>query len=330
MSQKPFRWGILGTGLIAQIFTDDVRRLPDHKVVAVGSRSQARADAVGDQFGVPGRHPSYLALVNDPDVDGIYIATHHPMHMRNTLLALNAGKAVLCEKPFSMSVAETEKMIYTARSKNLLLMEAMWTHYLPHMARVREILKSGTLGEIISIQADHGQWFEKDPEFRLYKPELGGGALFDLGIYPVSFASMVLGKPKRITAVSDKAFTGVDGQTSILLQYASGAHAVLTTTNLAATPTRAVIVGTEARLEIDRTFYAATSFTVISRTGEIIERREKNYEGYGLREEAIEFARCFREGLKESPMLPLDETLSIMRTIEDIKNQIGLTFPPFG
>ena len=329
MSQKPFRWGILSTGLIAQIFADDVQRLPDHKVVAVGSRNQTKADAFGNQFGVPGRHPCYQALVNDPDVDGIYVATHHPMHMRDTLLALNAGKAVLCEKPFAMSVAETEKMISTARSKNLLLMEAMWTRYLPHMVRVREILGSGTLGELISIQADHGQWFMRDPESRLYKPELGGGALFDLGIYPVSFASMVLGKPKRITAVSDKCFTGVDGQTSILLQYASGAHAVLTTTNLAATPTRAVIVGTEARLEIDRTFYAATSFTVISRTGEIIERGEKNYEGYGLREEAIEFARCFREGLKESPILPLDETLSIMRTIEDIKHQIGLTFPPF-
>jgi predicted dehydrogenase len=329
MKVEQFRWGILGTGLIAEQFTKDVQRLPDHKVNAVGSRTQGKADAFGDKLGIPNRHSSYQSLVNDQNVDGIYVATHHPMHRRDTVLALNAGKPVLCEKPFAMSVADTEEMILVARSNNLLLMEAMWTRYLPHMIRIREIIASGMLGEIISVWADHGQWFEPDPESRFFKAGLGGGALFDLGIYTVSFASMVLGTPTKVTAISNEAFTGVDGQTSILLQYASKAHAILTTTNLAATPNRAVIAGTKARLEIDRIFYNPTSFTLISKSGEVLERIEQDYNGHGLREEAIEFVRCFREDLKESPMLPLDETLSIMKTMQEIKNQIGLTFPTF-
>ena len=329
MSEHPFRWGILSTGGIAQQFTRDVQRLADHKVVAVGSRTQAKADEFGDMFHVPNRHATYESLVNDPSVDGIYVATHHPMHKRDTILALNAGKPVLCEKPFAMSASETAEMISVARSKNLLLMEAMWARFLPHMVQVREVIKSGVLGEIISVRADHGQWFPANPEFRLYKPELGGGALFDLGIYPVSFSSMVLGTPSRITARSTKAFTGVDGQTSILMEFASGAQALLNTTNLAATPNRALIVGTEARIEIDRTFYAPSTFRVINNKDQIIGGSDKKYVGHGLREQAIEFARCVRAGLKESPILPLDEIQSIMETMTEIAKQIGLTYPKF-
>jgi predicted dehydrogenase len=228
-----------------------------------------------------------------------------------------------------MSYEETKAMVDKAREKNLLLMEAMWARYLPHMVRIREIINSGVLGEIISVRADHGQWFKLDPEFRLFKPELGGGALFDLGIYVVSFASMVLGTPERVTARSTKAFTGVDGQTSIILEYKSGAQAILTATNLAATPNRALIVGREARIEIDRTFYAPTTFRVINNKDEIIDGWDKKYVGHGLREEAAEFARCLRSGEKESPMMPLAETLSIMKTLDEVKSQIGLTFPEF-
>ena len=328
MRVENFRWGILGTGLIAEQFSRDVQKLSDHKIQAVGSRAQLTADAFGDKLGIPVRHSSYQSLVNDPNVDGIYVATHHAMHRRDTILALNAGKPVLCEKPFAMSVVDTEAMIAVARSHNLLLMEAMWTRYLPHMIHVREIIESGILGEIVSVLAEHGQWFKPDPESRFFKAELGGGALFDLGSYPISFASMVLGTPTKITAVSDKAFSGVDGQTSILLQYASKAHAILTTTALAVTANRAVISGTEARIEIDKWMWP-TSLTVISKSGKVLENWKQDYEGHGLRQEAIEFARCFREGLKESPMLPLDETLAIMKTMQEIKNQVGITFPEF-
>lgn len=326
---KEMRWGILSTGLIADQFTRDVQRLSDHKVVAVGSRSLEKANEFADRFSIKNRHGSYLELFNDPEVDGIYVATHHPLHARDTIAALSAGKPVLCEKPFAMSYEETKAMVDKAREKNLLLMEAMWARYLPHMVRIREIINSGVLGEIISVRADHGQWFKLDPEFRLFKPELGGGALFDLGIYVVSFASMVLGTPERVTARSTKAFTGVDGQTSIILEYKSGAQAILTATNLAATPNRALIVGREARIEIDRTFYAPTTFRVINNKDEIIDGWDKKYVGHGLREEAAEFARCLRSGEKESPMMPLAETLSIMKTLDEVKSQIGLTFPEF-
>lgn len=326
---KEMRWGILSTGLIADQFTRDVQRLSDHKVVAVGSRSLEKANEFADRFSIKNRHGSYLELFNNPEVDGIYVATHHPLHARDTIAALSAGKPVLCEKPFAMSYEETKAMVDKAREKNLLLMEAMWARYLPHMVRIREIINSGVLGEIISVRADHGQWFKLDPEFRLFKPELGGGALFDLGIYVVSFASMVLGTPERVTARSTKAFTGVDGQTSIILEYKSGAQAILTATNLAATPNRALIVGREARIEIDRTFYAPTTFRVINNKDEIIDGWDKKYVGHGLREEAAEFARCLRSGEKESPMMPLAETLSIMKTLDEVKSQIGLTFPEF-
>ena len=326
---KEMRWGILSTGLIADQFTRDVQRLSDHKVVAVGSRSLEKANEFADRFSIKNRHGSYLELFNDPEVDGIYVATHHPLHARDTIAALSAGKPVLCEKPFAMSYEETKAMVDKAREKNLLLMEAMWARYLPHVVRIREIINSGVLGEIISVRADHGQWFKLDPEFRLFKPELGGGALFDLGIYVVSFASMVLGTPERVTARSTKAFTGVDGQTSIILEYKSGAQAILTATNLAATPNRALIVGREARIEIDRTFYAPTTFRVINNKDEIIDGWDKKYVGHGLREEAAEFARCLRSGEKESPMMPLAETLSIMKTLDEVKSQIGLTFPEF-
>jgi predicted dehydrogenase len=329
MSVTPFRWGILGAGGIAEQFTRDVLRLEDHRVVAVGSRTQVKADAFADKFAIPNRHDSYQKLVNDPEIDGVYVATHHPMHMRDTLMALNAGKPVLCEKPFAMSYDETKKMIDTAREKNLLLMEAMWARYLPHMIQIREVIKSGILGEIISVRADHGQWFKKDPNFRLFDPKLGGGALYDLGIYPVSFASMVLGTPSRVTARSTKAFTAVDGQTSVILEYASGAQALLNMTNLAATPNRAVIIGSDARLEINRTFYTPTTWRVINFKDEVVAGSDKRYVGHGLREEAVEFARCFRNGEKESPMLLHSEILSIMGTITEIADQIGLKFEKF-
>jgi predicted dehydrogenase len=325
---EPIRWGILATGLIARMFTKDLTLLPDAEVVAVGSRSQEAADAFGDEFGVPHRHASYDALVADPDVDVIYVATPHPGHHATTLAAIEAGKSVLVEKPFTMDAAEATELIEAARRHDVFLLEAMWTRFLPHMVRVREILAAGTLGDIVSVTAEHGQWFEKDAGFRLFAPELGGGALLDLGIYPLSFASMVLGTPQRITAVSDPAFTGVDAQTSMLLQYAAGQHAVLTTTLAAATENAAAINGTAARIEIAGTFYVPTSFRVVDKDGEVLETFESDDPGRGMQHQAAEVHRCLRAGLKESPVLPLAETLSIMQTMDEIRSQIGLTYPP--
>jgi predicted dehydrogenase len=317
---EPLRWGVMGTGGIADTFAADLELTDSGVVAAVGSRRMDSSDRFGDRFGVPNRHASYEDLVVDPDVDVVYIATPHPFHHAGALLALRAGKPALVEKAFTMNAAEARDLVATARSEGLFLMEAMWTRFLPHIAQIRGLLADGVLGEIVTVTAGHGQWFAKDPEFRLFAPELGGGALLDLGVYPVSFASMVLGTPERIVSVVTPAFTGVDGQTSMLFGYASGAQAVLTCTLSAKSPTRAAIVGTEARIEIDGDFYAPTSFTLISRSGDQT-RFDAPHEGRGLRHEADEVARCLREGLLESPLMPLDESISIIATMDAVLAQ---------
>lgn len=324
---KPLRWGLIGTGWIADRFASDLKRLPDHVIAAVGSRSLEKGRSFAETHHIPEAYGSYEALVADPQIDAVYVASPHPGHHPHTRLALEAGKPVLLEKPFTLDAVEAGDLVALARSKKLLLMEAMWTRFLPHTAAIRQALASGVLGEVVSVHADHGQWFPADPKHRIFAPELGGGALLDLGIYPVSFAWMVLGAPATVTAVSTPAFTGVDGQTSIILTYASGAHAVLTTTSLAKTPNRAVIVGTEARIEVDPWFYTPSSFSVIHRDGQVLQRFEKTYQGHGLREQAVEFARCLRVGLTETPLLPLDETVAIMGALDEIRRQIGLEYP---
>jgi predicted dehydrogenase len=317
---EPLRWGVIGTGGIAATFAADLELTDSGVVVAVGSRRMDSADRFGERFGVPNRHASYEELVVDPDVDVVYVATPHPSHYANAQLALRAGKPVLVEKAFTMNAEEARDLVAGARAEGLFLMEAMWTRFLPHIAQIRGLLENGVLGEIVTVTADHGQWFAEDPAFRMFAPELGGGALLDLGVYPVSFASMVLGEPERIVSVVSPAFTGVDGQTSMVFSYATGAQAVLTCTLSAKSPTRAAIVGTEARIEIDGDFYAPSPFTLISRGGEQT-RFEEPHEGRGLRHEADEVARCLRDGLLESPLMPLDETISIMATMDSVLAQ---------
>jgi predicted dehydrogenase len=317
---EPLGWGLIGTGGIAQTFAADLMFTDSGRAAAVGSRRMHSANRFADEFEIPNRHASYEALVADPEVDVVYVATPHPMHHANALLALRAGKPVLVEKAFTMNAAEAEELVAVARAEGLFLMEAMWTRFLPHIAEIRRLLAERALGDIVTVTADHGQWFAKDPDFRLFAPELGGGALLDLGVYPVSFASMVLGKPDRIMSLIDPAFTGVDGQTSMLFGYASGAQAVLTCTSSAKSPTRGAIVGTDARIELDGDFYAPTSFTLISRTGERT-YFDSQVEGKGLWHEAEAVARCLREGLLESPLMPLDESVSIMQTMDAVLAQ---------
>jgi predicted dehydrogenase len=322
----PIRWGIIGTGGIATALANDLRLMPDASLVAVGSRSQSTADEFGARFDVPHRHSTYDDLVNDPDVDAVYVGTPHPGHHNAALSAINAGKAVLVEKPFTMNAKEASALIDAARSRGVFLMEAMWARFLPHMVRVRELLTARALGDVRVVIADHNQWFARNPSHRLFDPALGGGALLDLGIYPVSFASMVFGTPTRVTAVSDRAFTGVDAATSAILQYDDGAHSVVTTSLEVAGPNRAVIVGTEARIEIDAVFYAPTTFSLIGRDGTVIERFDEPHEGRGMQFEVAEVMQGMRAGKLESDVLPLDETLAIMDTLDEIRRQIGLVY----
>jgi predicted dehydrogenase len=308
---RPIRWGVIGAGGIATAFCDDLQLLPDHEVVAVGARSAGTSDAFASRFGIARTHSSYAELAADPLVDAVYVATPHPMHHDAAMLAIEAGKAVLVEKPFTMDAAQARSLVEAARARGTFLMEAMWTRFLPHMVAVRDVLASGRLGDLVLVTAEHGQWFAEDPDFRLFAPVLGGGALLDLGIYPVSFASMVLGTPTRVTAVSDPAFTGVDAQTSVILRDDAGRHAAIS--------------GTAARLEIEPTFYRPTSFRIVDRDG-AVEHVEVPHVGNGLRHQAAEVGRCLREDLTESPVLSLDETVSIMETMDEIRRQIGLDY----
>ena len=316
-TSQPLRLGVLGTGGIASSFAADLALGDTCRITAVGSRRLETAERFADRFEIPRRHGDYPSLVADPEVDVVYVATPAPRHLEDARLALGAGKPVLVEKPFTMDAMQARELVVAARAADLFLMEAMWTRFLPHIVEIRRLLAEGVLGEIVSVYADHGQ-FIGDPGHRLFAPELGGGALLDLGVYPVSFASMVLGAPERVLSAVTAGLRGVDGQTSMLFVYASGAHALLTCTLSAKTPTRATIVGTDARIEIDGDFYTPTTFTLIPREGEPW-RFEVPHQGRGLRHQADEVARCLREGLRESPLMSLDESVAVMDTMDRVR-----------
>ena len=312
---RPVRWGIVGTGKIAKVFAEGVARISEGEVVAVGSRTADSARAFADAFGVARAYGSYEELCHDDTVDAVYVATPHPMHFENASMALRAGKHLLVEKAFTMTAQEARDLVELARAEERFMMEAMWTRFLPHVVKIRELLAQGALGQLVVFEADHGKWFADDPNSRLFAPELGGSALLDLGIYPISFASMVLGTPTKRVAMVEPAFTGVDGQCSMIFGYDNGAHAVLTCTSRARSATRACITGVDARIEIDGDFYAPNGFTLIPRVGAPT-RYDFPVEGRGLHFQAQEVARCLEAGLLESPVMPLDETIEIMETMD--------------
>jgi predicted dehydrogenase len=305
------KWGVIGTGGIAREFISDVMTHTEMTVAAIGSRNPEKANSFFP--GIKG-YGSYEELVNS-DVDAIYIATPHQVHCENTLLALYA------EKPFAVNAKEAKKMADLAKTKNLLLMEAMWTRYLPHIQKVRELLPE--LGEVKNIQADHGQSLMHIK--RLTDPNYAGGALLDLGIYPISFAFMVLGKPEKITA-KGVIENGVDLQSSAIFEYSGGRQAVINTVMNAKSPTTASINGTRARLELSNSFYRPTDMRLIYDDGRIVEFKNE-YRGHGLREQAIYFEKMLISGKKESPLLPISETIEIMECLDEIRNQIGLKYP---
>jgi predicted dehydrogenase len=321
------RWGVLGTGGIATAFVQDLRLLGDHEAVAVGSRTPARAEAFARRLGLRHGHGSYDALVADPEVDVVYVATPHPAHAADALLALEAGKPVLVEKPFTVNSAEAAAVTAAARRCGLFCMEAMWTRFLPHMVLALDAVRGGRLGSIRTVIADHGQRFlPPDPTSRLYAPELAGGALLDLGVYPVSFAHSVLGEPAAIISAAAFTDTGVDAQSSAILSYDGGAHAVLTTTLGARTPTTASITGTEGRIELDGPFYRPGGYTLRLLDG-TVERWDDPQPGNGLRFQAAEVERCLREGLTQSPTMTWDQSVAVVRTMDTIRRQIGLRYP---
>jgi predicted dehydrogenase len=327
---RPIRWGILGTGTIASKFANDLAPVPEIELHAVGSRDRIRAAEFAKRFGIAVSYGGHEALVEDPDIDVVYIALPHPWHYEGALLALRAGKAVLCEKPLTVNATDARDLVRAARRDGRFLMEAMWTRFLPSMRRVREILDLGILGEIRSVSADLGCRMPRADSNRFYSPDLGGGALLDLGIYLISFASFVLGAPESVIAIATETGTGVDAQCSVLLGYSTGAHAILSTTIAVDTPGGAVVAGEDARLEIGGPLFDPPSVRVIrgpNPGAEVVEDIRLSDPGHGWHYEAREVNRCLRSSLLESPVMPLDESVSIMETMDEVRRQIGLRYP---
>lgn len=320
------RWGILGTGYIARAFAKDLKWASGAELLAVGSRAQETADAFGDEFGVPRRYAQYEALADDPDVDAVYVATPHHLHCANTLLCLNAGRTVLCEKPLAINAREAREMVATARERKLFLMEAMWTRFFPAMEKVRALLDSDVLGEVRMVTADFGFRAAEDERGRLVDPAAGGGSLLDVGVYPVSLASMVLGAPSRIAALAHLGETGVDEQAGILFGYDAGQLAILHSAVETETLQEAAILGTEGRIRLAPRFWCPSRLA-LSLEGEDDEVLEFPYEGQGYQFEADEVMACLREGRTESAVMPLDESVQVMETLDRIRAEWGLRYP---
>lgn len=320
------RWGILATGGIAGAFASDLRTA-GLDLVAVGSRSQESADAFAARFDIPHAHASYEALVADPDVDIIYVSTPHPMHHENARLALEHGKHVLVEKAFTLNQAEAADLQALAAERGLLVTEAMWTRYLPHMVRIRELIAEGALGEIRTVSADHTQLLPTDPAHRLNALELGGGALLDLGIYPISFIWDILGAPTSIRAVGRLVETGADSEVATVMTHEGGAVSTSLSSSRGAGPNAASIVGTAARIDIDRVWYAPTTFRLVLPDGTVAEEYVTDITGRGMQFEAIAAERLVAEGNLAGDILPIAESVAIMGALDEIRDQIGVRYP---
>jgi predicted dehydrogenase len=326
---KTIRWGILGTGRIAHKFTSDLKLVEDAELIAVGSRSQQSADDFNKEFSVKYAHESYEALADNPEVDVIYVATPHNLHYENTLLCLQRGKAVLCEKPFAMNSRQAEEMITFAKEKKVFLMEALWTNFHPHYIKMQEMIGQGLLGEIRSVLANFGFIPIPPVPARIFDPALGGGTVMDIGIYNVFIALNTLGKPDHIDAAMTPASTGVDEQCAILFRYKNGAMAQLFSTFSSNLATEADICGTGGRIRLTSRFYEPSSTVEYYKervdSKEII--RVSKESGFGYQYEARHVNDCLQKGLTESPVVSFADTLLLMETLDKIREVAGIRYP---
>lgn len=323
---QTIRWGILGTGNIANQFAKGLSVMDDAQLVAVGSRHAESAQKFADVYGAPNRHDSYEALAADPDIDIVYVATPHVYHVENSLLCMQHGKAVLCEKPFAINAADAQRAVDYARQHKIFLMEAVWTRLLPHMERVVDLVATGAIGTPTLLQANFAFRTKVNPSSRLFDLALGGGALLDVGIYPVYLAHLLLGQPLEIKALAHLGETGVDEQAGMILRHEGGAVSVLATGIRASLPHTAVIAGTAGHIAIHERWWAPSSFT-LHREGHDPEQIRPDVVGNGYNYEAAEAGRCLRIGKTESEKLPLDLTLDVMRSMDTMRAQWGLKYP---
>jgi predicted dehydrogenase len=319
------RWGVIGPGIIATGFAEAMQWVEGGTIAAVASRSAERAEAFGDRFDIPTRYGDYEALAADPDVDVVYVATPHSRHEADTIELLRAGKHVLCEKPFALNARQAARMAEEARNRGLFLMEAIWSRFLPAYRSLVEVIGEGRIGQPLLVEADFGFRRPVDPAHRHFAPELGGGALLDLGIYPIQLCTLVLGPIERVVADGVVGETGVDEVVTALLHHSGNRLGVVKAALRVGMTCTARIAGTDGSIDLPAMMHCPNSLTVSSAAG--VEHIDAGYEGNGLRFEIDEVHRCLREGRTESTVVPLHESIALATTLDTIRAKIGVVYP---
>jgi predicted dehydrogenase len=324
---KKIRWGILGAGKIANKFASDLKLVADAELVAVGSRDESKASAFAGQHGIQFIFNDYESLAASPTVDAIYVATPHGFHYAHVMLCLQHKKAVLCEKAFALNFRQLKEMVAFARKQKVFLMEAFWTKFIPQYKAMMRIIRAGEIGEVKMIQADFGFKAPEPKAQRLYDPVLGGGALLDIGIYPVFLAQSILGKPIEVQAMMTPYDTGVDEQCVMTLKFANGALAVLSSTFAVETPVEAMIAGTLGRIHMRDRFHNAAGTIEWALGKDAAQPVEvEREEGFGYQHEARHVCECLRQGLTESPVMSLEDSLLLMETLDRIRKACGIQY----
>lgn len=321
-----YRWGILATGNIAASMAEALQEVDDAELLAVASRTQASAETFGTEWGIPRRYDSYEDLADDPDIEIIYIATPHSLHAENISLCLNADKHVLCEKPMTLNAAESTECIALARSKNLFLMEAVWMRFFPAIRQLKRWITEGMIGKVHLVQADFCLHVPFDPAHRLYNPELGGGALLDLGIYPLSLTTYLHGFPDEIEGIAEVGSTGVDELNAITLSYPCRLIAQLASSMRVDKPHEATVLGSLGTIKVHHPFFHPNRLTLHLR--DCAPRTfDYPFRGNGYVHEVEEVQRCLTEGRLESDIMPLDETQRMMELMDELRRQWGVFYP---
>lgn len=325
-SVSGIRWGILATGGIATLFTRDLLA-HGHHVVAVGSRSAESARTFAEAHGIARHHGSYEALAADPLVDVVYVATPPSEHEAHALLALAQGKHVLIEKPFTLNEAQAQGVVDEAERRGLVVMEAMWTRFLPHMIWVRERIARGDIGAVTAVHAEHAQRLDVPDTHRLRSPALGGGALLDLGVYPISLLHDIVGEPLHIDSRANMTSTGVDATVATVTSHSGGALGTSLSSMVFRGRNTASIIGSEGRIDIAATWYAPTSVELVDKGGQITDRFAAPVTGRGMHYQALEVEGLIGGANPATMLMPQSQSIAVMRSMDRIRSTIGLRYP---
>jgi predicted dehydrogenase len=324
---QPVRWGVLGAGRIASTVCADVVRSDGNLVAAVAARDAGRAADFAARFGAERSYGSYAELAEDEDVDVIYVATTHPQHRELALLAIAAGKAVLVEKPVCLNARDTRQVFDAAKRADVFAMEAMWMRTNPLISTAEQLVADGVIGEVRAIRAEFGIQRPFDPAHRLYDLANGGGALLDLGIYPITFAYLFLGQPDTVAIAGSLAATGSDATVAMQWQFADGRDAQLWCSATTAAPNQGVIIGSEGWITTEGMFHRPSGLAIHTADGDARIADPIAGNGYGYGPEIAEVARCLRAGLNESPLIPHADTIAIMELLDDARAYLGVKYP---